>query len=226
MRDLTSKNLTIWFKNGATATFHQVKYDTLSSGDFGSDGKVLAFYYYGQTVQTQRHAEFNEADIAGYAFDVEDSEDHKQLADEEKAFSTLLTGAAEAAGHIGMDLLNQLDTNRSHEEIEKIAADAGVKDPKNVEILLNVAQKIKDIANHKKDEEPQNTPEQEQYVQDSVQDSVQEQPEQDKYEPDAAEEQPEHVDPKPAQNVPKEQALADEDPTPVDSIPVDKESKN
>lgn len=201
MRDLTSKNLTIWFKNGTTATFHQVKYDILSSGDFGSNGKVLAFYYYGQTVQTQRHAEFNKADLAGYAFDVEDSEDHK-LADEEKAFSTLLTGAAEAAGHIGMDLLNQLDTNRSHEEIEKIAADAGVKDPKNVEILLNVAQKIKDIANHKKDEESQNTPEQEKYVQDSVQDSVQE--------------QPEHVDSKPLQHVSKDQALADEDSTPVD----------
>ena len=205
MQDLTSKNLTIWFKNGATATFHQVKYDILSSGDFGSNGKVLAFYYYGQTVQTQRHAEFNKADLAGYAFDVEDNEDHK-LADEEKAFSTLLTGAAEAAGHIGMDLLNQLDTNRSHEEIEKIAADAGVKDPKNVEILLNVAQKIKDIANHKKDEEPQNTSEQEQYVQDSVQDSAQ----------DSAQEQPEHVDSKPLQHVSKDQALADEDPTPVD----------
>lgn len=211
MRDLTSKNLTIWFKNGTTATFHQVKYDTLSSGDFGSDGRVLAFYYYGQTVQTQRHAEFNEADIAGYAFDVEDSEDHK-LADEEKAFSTLLAGAAEAAGHIGIDLLNQLDTNRSHEDIEKIAADAGVKDPKNVEILLNVAQKIKDIANHTKDEEPQNTPEHEKYSQDAAE----EQPEQEKYEPDAAEEQPEHVDSTPLQNVPKEQALADEDSTPVD----------
>ena len=216
MRDLTSKNLTIWFKNGTTATFHQVKYDILSSGDFGSNGKVLAFYYYGQTVQTQRHAEFNEADIAGYAFDVEDSEDHK-LADEEKAFSTLLTGAAEAAGHIGMDLLNQLDTNRSHEEIEKIAADAGVKDPKNVEILFNVAQKIKDIANHKNDEEPHKTPEQEQYSPDAAE----EQPEQERYSQDAAEEQPEHVDPKPLQHVSKEQALADED-----STPVDKDSEN
>lgn len=221
MQDLKPKNLTIWFKNGTTATFHQVEYYTVEPNELGNNGRVLDFYYYGQTVQRKRHAEFNEADIAGIAFDIEDNID-QEFADEAKAFSTLLAGVADAAGHIGMDLLNQLDTNRSHEEIEKIAADAGVKDPKNVEILFNVAQKIKDIANHKKDEEPQNTPEQEKYSQDAAE----EQPEQEKYEPDAAEEQPEHVDSKSEQNGPTDQALTDEDPTPVDSIPVDKDVEN
>ena len=211
MRDLKPMSLTIWFKNGTTATFHQVWNCKLYPDEVGSNDRVLDFYYYGQSVQRKRHAKFNEADLAGHAYDIEDNID-QEFADEAKAFSTLLAGVADAAGHIGIDLLNQLDTNRSHEDIEKIAADAGVKDPKNVEILFNVAQKIKDIANPKKDEEPHKTPEQEKYSQDAAE----EQPEQEKYEPDAAEEQPEHVDPKPAQNVPKEQALADEDPTPVD----------
>lgn len=202
MQNLKPMSLTIWFKNGTTATFHQVWNCKLYPDEVDSNDRVLDFYYYGQSVLRKRHATFKESDIAGHAYDIEDNID-QEFADEAKAFSALLAGVADAAGHIGMDLLNQLDTNRSHEDIEKIAADAGVKDPKNVEILFNVAQKIKDIANHKNDEEPHKTPEQEQYS------------------PDAAEEQPEHVDSKPLQHVSKEQALADEDPTPVD-----KESKN
>lgn len=197
MQNLKPMSLTIWFKNGTTATFHQVWNCKLYPDEVDSNDRVLDFYYYGQSVLRKRHATFKESDIAGHAYDIEDNID-QEFADEAKAFSTLLAGVADAAGHIGMDLLNQLDTNRSHEDIEKIAADAGVKDPKNVEILFNVAQKIKDIANHKKDEEPHKTSEQEQYS------------------PDAAEEQPEHVDSTPLQNVPKEQALADEDSTPVD----------
>ena len=117
MRDLTSKNLTIWFKNGTTATFHQVKYDTLSSGDFGSDGRVLAFYYYGQTVQTQRHAEFNEADIAGYAFDVEDSEDHKQLGALSSQVAVL---SATVAALAGTTTPAKTDTTTKDEKLQNI----------------------------------------------------------------------------------------------------------
>ncbi|KRL97446.1 hypothetical protein [Liquorilactobacillus satsumensis] len=58
------KSLVIWFRNGATAMFIDVK-------DFRELNEGIQFGYFGQSTQTQRKAKFLHAAIAGYAFEID-----------------------------------------------------------------------------------------------------------------------------------------------------------
>ncbi|MFT8838339.1 hypothetical protein [Liquorilactobacillus satsumensis] len=56
------KSLVIWFRNGTTAMFIDVK-------EFKETNRETNFIYFGQSTQVQRDAKFSHDAIAGYAFE-------------------------------------------------------------------------------------------------------------------------------------------------------------